>query len=228
MKTASYRPTQREVEASDLEGSDQAIATQTISTSPGSMVSLNHNEMGGPLGDGVMSNSGVNGTQVINTAANGNNQIIGRNRRINEQNFVGQTIYTVYSTPQVVYYKEMGSTYTQEDMAKLERVRKLIFEIKKSPQYGADIMRGFVTRNSGIKRNQPLDQADSRCLINLSNLFYDNLYLEEIKGAPQKQSYFILAFQNFVNSLQFKRDMAGNVTIANNASLKVVKVLFEG
>ena len=89
-------------------------------------------------------------------------------------------------------------------------------------------MRGFVTRNSGIKRNQPLDQADSRCLINLSNLFYDNLYLEEIKGAPQKQSYFILAFQNFVNSLQFKRDMAGNVTIANNASLKVVKVLFEG
>ena len=44
----------------------------------------------------------------------------------------------------------MGSTYTAEDMAKLERVRKLIFEIKKSPSYGADIMRGFVTRNARI------------------------------------------------------------------------------
>ena len=59
-------------------------------------------------------------------------------------------------------------------------------------------MRGFVTRK--------MELADSRCLMNLSNLFYDNLYQEEIKGSPLKQSYFLLAFQNFVNGLKFTKD----------------------
>lgn len=97
-------------------------------------------------------------------------------------------------------------------MKRLERVRKLVFEIKKSPKYGADIMRGFVKRdlkrnaefvmrNAPLPRTSGLDRDDSSCIMNLSNLFYDNLYHEEIKGSPLKQSYFLLAFQNFVNSL---------------------------
>jgi hypothetical protein len=49
--------------------------------------------------------------------------------------------------PQVFSYKELNETHTAEDVARLERVRKLVFEIKKSPKYGADIMRGFVSRN---------------------------------------------------------------------------------
>ena len=49
--------------------------------------------------------------------------------------------------PQVFSYKELNETHTAEDVARLERVRKLVFEIKKSPKYGADIMRGLVSRN---------------------------------------------------------------------------------
>jgi len=64
--------------------------------------------------------------------------------------------------------------------------------------------------------------------MNLSNLFYDNLYLEEIKGSPMKQSYFVLAFQNFVNGLTFKKDAADNVIVQSIPALKVIKVLFEG
>jgi len=115
-----------------------------------------------------------------------------------------------------------------EDHAALERVRKLVFEVKKSPKYGADIMRGFVTRNASNYRNQPLSPDDSRCLINLSSLFYDNLYKEEIKGQPLKSAYFVLAFQNFVSGLTFKVDMAENVILANHTALKVIKVLIEG
>ena len=89
-------------------------------------------------------------------------------------------------------------------------------------------MRGFISRNSKIGRNQQLEAADSRCLMNLSNLFYDNLYQEEIKGSPLKQSYFVLAFENFVKELKFKRDQADNVIVGSNAAHKVIKVLFEG
>ena len=154
--------------------------------------------------------------------------IVGKNRRVNEQNLVGQTIYTVYSNPHVASYKELSDLHTVEDMARLERVRKLIFEIKKNPKYGADIMRGFVSRNSKIPRTGQLDGADSCCIMNLSHLFYDNLYLEEIKGSPLKSSCFLLAFKNFVQSLQFKRDQADNIIVSDNAANKVIKVLFEG
>ena len=168
MRTASYKPTYREIENPDADSTPGDVSAQ-------------------------------------NSAA-ANAIIVGRNRRVTEQNLVGQTIYTVYSNPQVVSYKELSETHTTEDTARLERVRKLIFEIKKSPKYGADIMRGFISRNSKIGRNQQLEAADSRCLMNLSNLFYDNLYQEEIKGSPLKQSYFVLAFENFVKELKFKRD----------------------
>ena len=124
---------------------------------------------------------------------------------MNDNNVVGPTVYTVYQNPKVFSYKELSSTHAPEDAARLERVRKLIFEIKKSPKYGGDIMRGFVTRK--------MELADSRCLMNLSNLFYDNLYQEEIKGSPLKQSYFLLAFQNFVNGLKFTKDKANNVIV---------------
>lgn len=83
-------------------------------------------------------------------------------------------------------YHELSNSHTKEDLARIERVRKLVFEIKKSPTYGGDIMRGFVTRK--------MELAETRCLMNLSNLFYDNLYQEEIKDSPLKQSYFLLAF----------------------------------
>jgi len=55
--------------------------------------------------------------------------------------------------PTVYSYKELSETHSAEDTARLERVRKLIFEIKKSPKYGADILRGFVARNSRVARN---------------------------------------------------------------------------
>ena len=69
---------------------------------------------------------------------------------------------------------------------------------------------------------------DSRCLLNMSSLFYDNLYKEEIKGQPLKSAYFVLAFQNFVNGLTFKTDCAENVIVSSTAATKVIKVLFEG
>lgn len=169
MKTASYKPTLREVDATDI---DATSSTDVITRE---------------------------------SSAATNNCIVGRNRRVNDNNLVGQTVYTIYSNPNVVSYKELSGTHTQEDTARLERVRKLIFEIKKSPKYGGDIMRGFVSRK--------MEPADSRCLMNLSNLFYDNLYQEEIKGSPLKQSYFLLAFQNFVNGLKFTEDKAKNVIV---------------
>lgn len=144
-------------------------------------------------------------TQRDSASAPTNSNVVARNRRVNDNNMVGQTVYTVYSNPKVYSYKELSATHTQEDAVRLERVRKLIFEIKKSPKYGGDIMRGFVTRK--------MELADSRCLMNLSNLFYDNLYQEEIKGSPFKQSYFLLAFQNFVNGLKFTKDKANNVVV---------------
>jgi len=55
--------------------------------------------------------------------------------------------------PQVVSYKEMYTTGVMEDNLALERLRKLVFEVKKSPKYGADILRGFEKRNLGIQRN---------------------------------------------------------------------------
>jgi len=63
-----------------------------------------------------------------------------------EESF-GNSILIPSTMPQVFSYKELNETHTAEDVARLERVRKLVFEIKKSPKYGADIMRGFVSRN---------------------------------------------------------------------------------
>ena len=102
-----------------------------------------------------------------------------------EEDLDGQGISIISTTiPRVYSYKELNETHTAADVVQLERVRKLIFEIKKSPKYGGDIMRGFVARNSKITRKQSLDQEDSKCLISMSNLFYDNIYLEEHKGPP--------------------------------------------
>ena len=78
--------------------------------------------------------------------------------QLNQDNFDGHNISFLDQMPKVYSYKELNETHSAEDIARLERVRKLIFEIKKSPKYGADIMRGFVARNSKITRNQPLDQ----------------------------------------------------------------------
>jgi len=67
-----------------------------------------------------------------------------------------QTICTVQMNdipPKVVSYKEMSSTHSMEDNAALERIRKLVFEVKKNPKYGADIMRGFEKRCAGLARN---------------------------------------------------------------------------
>ena len=115
MKTASYKPSLREVEAPEIDSSGDPVSAQGGSATPNSI-------------------------------------IVSKNRRVNEQNLVGQTIYTVYSNPHVASYKELSDTHTVEDMARLERVRKLIFEIKKNPKYGADIMRGFMSRNAKIPR----------------------------------------------------------------------------
>lgn len=134
----------------------------------------------------------------------------------------------VHMMPRVYSYRELSETHTDEDSARLERVRKLIFEIKKSPKYGGDIMRGFQSRYENMRRSEQLEQTDSRCLVNLSNLFYDNLYLEEIKGSPLQQSYFVLAFQHFVNGLTFKKDEAGNVITQSISASKIIKILFEG
>jgi len=38
----------------------------------------------------------------------------------------------------------------------------------------------------------------------------------------------VLAFQNFVNGLTFKKDAADNVIVQNPPAIKVIKVLFEG
>ena len=86
--------------------------------------------------------------------------------------------------PHFYSYKELNETHTAADVAQLDRVRKLIFEIKKSSKYGGGIMRGFVVCNSKIICKQSLDKEDSKCLISMSNLLYDNLYLEEHKGPP--------------------------------------------
>ena len=72
-----------------------------------------------------------------------------------------------------------------------------------------------------------LKVEDSKFLMNFSNLFYDNLYLEE-KNALNKQSYFIEAFQNFVSTINFKKNSIGNVVMTTPAENKVVKILFEG
>lgn len=134
--------------------------------------------------------------------------------------------------PQVVSYKEMCTTGEMDDNLALERMRKLVFEVKKSPKYGADIMRGFEKRNkelaTGNDRKKPLFAEDARCLINISSLFYDNLYKEEIKGHSMKHAYFVLAFQNYVNGLTFKKDAAENVILKEASALKVIKTLFEG
>ena len=138
-------------------------------------------------------------------------------------------LYTsVHVVPQVVSYKEMCTTGTLEDNLSLERMRKFVFEVKKSPKNGAEIMRGFERRNNGVSRNQLLKTDDARCLINLSSLFYDNLYKEEIKGHSMKHAYFVLAFQNYVNLLSFRKDQANNVIVSNAGALKVIKTLFEG
>ena len=138
-------------------------------------------------------------------------------------------IYTgVHVIPEVVSYKEMCTTGKLEDNQSLERMRKFVFEVKKSPKNGAEIMRGFEKRNNGLQRNQLLKPDDARCLLNLSSLFYDNLYKEEIKGHSMKHAYFVLAFQNYVNGLSFRKDQANNVIVNNAAALKVIKTLFEG
>ena len=71
-------------------------------------------------------------------------------------------------------------------------------------------MQGFVDRNDN---KRVLDITDSRCLINMSNLFYDNLYMEEIQGSPLKQPYFVLAFKKFVERISFEKDAVGNVVV---------------
>ena len=83
-------------------------------------------------------------------------------------------------------------------------------------------MHGFSTR--------VIDSEDSMCLLNLSNLFYDNLYLEEKNQGqpPFKQAYFLLAFRHFVDRLEFVENEAGNLRISEPRALKVVKLLFEG
>ena len=83
-------------------------------------------------------------------------------------------------------------------------------------------MRGFSTRH--------IDSEGSMCLLNLSNLFYDNLYLEEKNQGqpPFKQAFFLLAFRNFVDRLEFEENEAGNLRISDLGALEVVKLLFEG
>ena len=80
MKTASYKPTLREVDATDVD---------TASTS---------------------ADGGVSVARESATATN--NIIVGRNRRVNDNNLVGQTVYTIYSHPTVVSYKELSGTHT--------------------------------------------------------------------------------------------------------------------
>ena len=74
-------------------------------------------------------------------------------------------------TPKVLSYKEISATLSPQDIDRLQQISKLVFEIKKTPEYGGSIMRGFSSRD--------IDSNGSMCLLNFSNLFYDNLYLEE-------------------------------------------------
>ena len=88
-------------------------------------------------------------------------------------------------------------------------------------------MRGFVDRNKNVSKGTHISVDDSKFLMNFSNLFYDNLYLEE-QNSLNKQSYFIEAFANFASTLSFKKNAIGNVVMTSHAENKVVKVLFEG
>ena len=124
-------------------------------------------------------------------------------------------------------YKELIQQPSDEDRKLLEKAKSMIFHIKKHPEIGGQIMRSFVERNQNVVPMSPIKVEDSKFLLNFSNLFYDNLYLEE-KNALHKQSYFIEAFQNFVQSIQFKTNAIGNVVMTQAAANKVVKILFEG
>ena len=131
------------------------------------------------------------------SAEGGESAVVAHNTAFLSKKRVGEhsmSMQHVHANPQVVSYKELIERGAEEEMKDLEKVRKIVFEIKKNAKLGGEIMRGFVHRNANIGRNCPLEAEDSRCLINLSNLFYDNLYKEEIKSSPLKQSYFVLAF----------------------------------
>lgn len=67
----------------------------------------------------------------------------------------------------------------------------------------------------------------SKFTINLTNLFYDDLYVED-RTCLSDESQFVSAFHQYAKTLQFKRNAAGNVVIKMPGADKVVKILFEG
>ena len=129
--------------------------------------------------------------------------------------------------------------YIDADACKnIENLRDVIFKIRETPELGSSIIRAFVDRMSKSHVNKHLSEEaketakeaeaeDSKFLMNFSNLFYGNLYLED-KTALSKNSHFIETFNHFMQKENFKTDQSGNVVLRDHFSLQVIKILFEG
>ena len=99
-----------------------------------------------------------------------------------------------------------------------------MFEIRENPDHGAHILRYFI---NNINHEGPLLESHTKFLMNFSNLFYGNLYVED-RNSLSKHNAFVQTFNKFMSHQQYKKDSAENVVIANPMSLKVIKILFEG
>ena len=101
-------------------------------------------------------------------------------------------------SPFLTSFRELGREHDADECKNIENLRDVIFKIRESPELGSQIIRAFVERNSkALPSEERLPDGDSKFLINFSNLFYGNLYLED-KTALSKHSNFVHTFLHFM------------------------------
>ena len=121
----------------------------------------------------------------------------------------------------------MGTYLDVEDKTYFQQLSEDIFKIRQSPLLGSQVIRYFVDRNTELAYIQSLPETDSKFLLNFSNLFYGDLYLED-KMALSPNEDFLRAFIHYMAKEKFKADQFNRVVFANSHALKVAKIIFEG
>lgn len=102
-----------------------------------------------------------------------------------------------------------------------------MFDLKRNASQGVQVLEYIRLRNKGVDVFSQIDLEDSKFVINLSSLFYTNLYLEE-KEALQQSSVFIHTFNKWSETFEFKIDSSDNIVFADVVQFKIIKLLFEG
>ena len=161
---------------------------------------------------------------------NQNIDIIARNRKTDDTTDCEETTYTLRLQPKLYSFRFLCQTDKPEDIENVEVLRDMIFKIRENPDHGAHILRYFVDYSYAHLKGdelQRIQELHTKFIMNFSNLFYGDLYLED-KNSLSKKNIFILTFQQFMKKELFQKDKAGNVVIVNKTTMNVIKVLFEG